>query len=1328
MLRLALLVLIITLAIIPFAVPTAVTSERLRRITTTPSQSLNINPMLSDDGRFVFFESSVDLANVGGLASFHTIRANIGNDAVSYEDIASSRSSSTSVSSNGLVVAFASTEDLIGQNVDRNSEIYVFDGDHLRQITNTTADTEVSRLTEGNFSPSISSDGRYVAFSTNRYSQSSTSMELFLFDTQQGTRTQLTQSPAGQDAVNPKLSGDAGRVFYVQTKSGIQDVHDLIVLDIQAGSKRVLVSDVEGMSITAGRAISRDGMRIVYSARTAPNETQVFLFDLNDQQPRQLTQLGSRTADVNLNPTISGDGKRIAFSTRRKVINSSDGSVELYLLDIPTGEIQQISSAPSTASAEVVASLNFNGSAVVFSFPRVLSGPVNDSVLANNPEIYLAAVEPRPEFGKATVVNAASRNASETRIAPESIAVVTGNQLCSGREQAKLIQGSLPETIKGTTVQVNAQRARLFYVSPEEVVFLVPPNVPEGSAEVVVTNSEGFPSRAIVDISRTAPGVFSANGEAIILDSKTLVSGPFDPTEGNLSLMIFATGSRNASTLAVSIAGELLPVDSLVPSTLPGLDELHLRVPAALRGAGTVPISIIANDVVSNVCTTTVAGSALRDIMINEVLTDPPDGIAGDANHDGTRDSAGDEFVELVNSTTRDIDLSGYQLLTHSLTSSTETVRHRFAQRTVLAAGTALVVFGGGVIDQDRPEFGSAQVVRASSGGLSLNNSGGVVTLRSSDGAVITSITYGSGAGLPGDANQSLTRFPDVSGSLALHQLVSEMQAFSPGTRVNGSPFSPSPAVTSILVSPSTAELLKGAQEQFFAKAFDSASNQLADVLFNWHSSNESIVTIDASGIAKGISPGTVEIIATGRGMSSSAAIVNVISPTPTPTPTPFASPSPSPSASPTPSPSPTTTPSPSPSVTPIPTPTPSPSPLQIALVISEFRTRGPNGASDEFVEIYNHSDSPVNAGGLKIRGSSGTGTITTRLTISANTIIPARGHFLASNSGGYSGSVSGDQSFTSGFANDGGIALTTTDDTIIDQVGMSAGSAFKEGDNLSTLPTDTNQSYERKPGGFFGSNQDTQNNLSDFQLLSPSDPQNTFSNPTPGPGPSPSPTPVPTSTPTPSPTSATGVVISQVFGGGGNSGAPFRNDFIEIFNAGSSNVDLSGWSVQYASATASTWSVTTMAATTLLPGQYYLIQEGSGGTNGIDLPTPDTIGSISLAAGSGKVALVRSMTALSGACPVDSNIADFVGYGTTANCFEGTGPAPAPSNSMAIARGNSGCTDTAKNSLDFTLTGPAPRNTSSSLRQCSAFAGTSSELTESLVWFLLLIWQARFY
>src|SRR6185295_4675633 len=176
-------------------------------------------------------------------------------------------------------------------------------------------------------------------------------------------------------------------------------------------------------------------------------------------------------------------------------------------------------------------------------------------------------------------------------------------------------------------------------------------------------------------------------------------------------------------------------------------------------------------------------------------------------------------------------------------------------------------------------------------------------------------------------------------------------------------------------------------------------------------------------------------------------------------------------------------------------------------VVISEFRTRGPSGANDEFIELYNNSDSPIDIGGWKIRGSNNAAGVSTRLTINNGTTLPGRRHFLATNSSanGYSGSVTGDQTYTSGITNDGGMAIMLPDDSIVDQVGMSAGSAFKEGTNLAPLPSDANQSYERKPGGAGGSTQDTGDNFTDFQLIT-SDPQNLNSPPTPNGSPSPTP------------------------------------------------------------------------------------------------------------------------------------------------------------------------------------------------------------------------------
>jgi hypothetical protein len=170
---------------------------------------------------------------------------------------------------------------------------------------------------------------------------------------------------------------------------------------------------------------------------------------------------------------------------------------------------------------------------------------------------------------------------------------------------------------------------------------------------------------------------------------------------------------------------------------------------------------------------------------------------------------------------------------------------------------------------------------------------------------------------------------------------------------------------------------------------------------------------------------------------------------------------------------------------------------------ISEFRTRGPNGGNDEFIELYNNSDFPVDISGWKINGSNASGTTTTRVTIVSGTVLLARTHFLATNSstsgGPYSGSVEGDETYGSGVVDDGGIALLLADNvTIVDQVGMSDGSAYKEGATLAPLSGATDQSYERKPGGSDPNLQDSDDNASDFQLISPSDPQNLSSTPLP--------------------------------------------------------------------------------------------------------------------------------------------------------------------------------------------------------------------------------------
>ena len=194
-------------------------------------------------------------------------------------------------------------------------------------------------------------------------------------------------------------------------------------------------------------------------------------------------------------------------------------------------------------------------------------------------------------------------------------------------------------------------------------------------------------------------------------------------------------------------------------------------------------------------------------------------------------------------------------------------------------------------------------------------------------------------------------------------------------------------------------------------------------------------------------------------------------------------------------------------------------------------------------------------------------------------------------------------------------------------------------------------------------------------------------------------------------------IVISQIYGGGSNSGGQYAKDYIELFNRGTSSQSLAGWSVQYTSAAGTNLGAdatlrTELDNVTLAPGQYYLIQEsGTVPSSASPLPTPDLVDPtpINMAAGSGKVALVSQTAGLNcggGATTCTptqlATIIDFVGYGT-ANVFEGVGAAPTLTNTTAALRNDGGCADTDDNAADFLRPAPAPspRNAATTPHAC---------------------------
>jgi uncharacterized protein (TIGR03437 family) len=1587
-----------------FSDPPANSSDSPRRVTRTAPEAKSLNPSISGDGRTVAFESSADLLREGVPAGLRLFA--FGLDSSRFTQLAPTRGPAASLSQDGTRAAFSAAADPLGTNHDGNHEIFYFDGQRLRQLTDTRPDNPAARTSQGCLQPSLSDDGLLVAFTSNRDltgANADHNSEAYIYDLRTGTLTQLTGTSGVRGAFDVKLSGDGTRVALIQDARGIggdeadgvtPERRDLLIYDRETGTLAARVEGIEGLSLTPGRAVSDDGLRVVYAARTAPNTTQVFLYDgRNGGRARQLTILGSRATDVPLHPTLSGDGRRVAFATRRRVTTANtDGGVEVYAYDIPTGEITRVTNAATTA-AEVVTSLDDEGATLVFNFPRLLVEPDAPPEFAPNSEIFIAALAPRAAFKTdATLFNGARLDAPAVVLAPGSVAVVTGTNLALGPSAAhRQTSGAFPSELLNTRVRVGGLAAQLFYVSPSQINFRIPEGLGAGPAEFVVVNHDGYETRTALNIAPAAPAIFTANGvgtgEAIALDATTLARGPFDATDSNgdaRRLILFTTGLRHARAITATAGGRSLRVEAVLPSPdLPGLDQVHLRLSGRLRGAGAVQLFLLADGVQSNRTTLTFTGGGApprparltltpadvalpaggefklslaasdaegeplegaavtfstadssvaavdgagllrglkpgetsvtaeaggaralarvkvlaRTLVINEFLADPPDGLAGDANRDGTRDGSADEFVELANGAAVPLDLSGWTLRTRQPSGTSETIRHLFAPGTTLPAVDALVIFGAGNLSADDPAFGGAQVVRASTGALSLSNGGLTIVVRDAAGNLVTQFSYGAGDNFGGDSiNQSITRSPDIEGDFTRHTAANAARRFSPGLRLDatffreragvltrlslepeeqtifvgeraqlfarafdqferplpGAAFSfsvedeslaglesvevdpagsavarikalgagaarvraaatdgtnsiesrpvilrleqPPPRVARVAVTPAAVALNRGATRQFSAAAFDEHGHLIETTNFIWAVSDPAVATVDGRGAVRGVGFGETSVTATtedGRGGSVSGRaglLVHV--------------------------------------------------PLRLNEVLADVppddadtpeiegdanRDGQRSATGDEFIEAVNASTEPLDISGVRISDAQGV-----RFTFPPNTLLaPGRaaivfgggnppigelafGHALVYRASALSLNDAGDtvalilpaaagsltldalhygtaavpaaadQSLTR--APDAGVSERGGNFTPHREVLSSAGRAFSAGLRLDGTPFGSSplRRIEVVPAGAtvdvgatqhfsaraFVSEAGAETEIAPVlfrweaapagaALLSQLNGTNTHAiaqasgtvliraraggieatatliispsptpvptptpvpspvpspiptpepTPEPSPSPTPSPSPAPTPTPAPSPVPAVGVVISQIYGGGGNSGALFRHDFVELFNRGDRPVSLNGWTIQYAGATSTTWQKTELSGV-IQPGGYFLIQQAAGAGGTENLPAPDAAGNIAMSATAGKVALASNSQTLAGACPASLAIVDLVGYGSTANCFEGTAPAPAPTNTTAAVRNSGGCVDANNNSTDFQTAAPGPRNTAAPPNSCDAFA-----------------------
>lgn len=273
----------------------------------------------------------------------------------------------------------------------------------------------------------------------------------------------------------------------------------------------------------------------------------------------------------------------------------ANGATVLALPDITTGQLTITIPAAQRSAAGVI-------------FLQVRNG----QGLTSTPLQIVVAPTASVNTVAATTVDGAKYGTSS--VAPNSVAAAFGTKLASTTVAATTTP--LPVSLDGTSVYVNGVPARLFFVSVNQANYLVPEGTWAGPAQVVVVAKDGSVSRGTVNVTPSAPGIFTrlANGVGapVAVAGMDGVSFPTQMSNADGSavaidagsfVMLFGTGFRYASgTMAMSIGGTAVtPLGFAPQSQFSGLDQANVQIPASMAGKGDVDLTLTVDGKVSNV-------------------------------------------------------------------------------------------------------------------------------------------------------------------------------------------------------------------------------------------------------------------------------------------------------------------------------------------------------------------------------------------------------------------------------------------------------------------------------------------------------------------------------------------------------------------------------------------------------------------------------------------------------------------------------------------------------------------------------------------------------
>jgi len=491
----------------------------ITEITFTTGGGFSGDASISGNGTRIVFESNRDLTggNADGDVEFFLYDTQTNSLTQITDTTGLFAVEGSSISGDGMHVAFCSETNQTGGNADGNHELFQYDAqtNSLAQVTNTTGGAQATA--------SISANGMRIVFLSNRDltgNNADGNVEIFLYDTQTNSFTQVTNATAGITS-SPVINGNGTHIAFSSTLdltgNNADGNREIFLYHVQTNSFTQATNTVGGFN--GSPSISGDGTRIAFESDGFPSgnpdgNREIFQYNAATGGIAQIT---NTSGDGNFTPSINSDGMRIAFrSTCNLTGGNPGGNSAIFLYDTQTQSFTQVTGANGGAS-NFSPSISSDGTRIAFRS----EGYADIGNADGNTEVFLASCLTPPPPPPATSADLViSKSADLTTVHSGRNLTYTIAAASYGPDAASSVVMNDPLPTGSTFVSASSTKGSL-----------VTPGVGAGGTLTCnagnLSNGESFTVTMVVRVT--------ARGGSTITNNATVSSATSDPNSANNS-------------------------------------------------------------------------------------------------------------------------------------------------------------------------------------------------------------------------------------------------------------------------------------------------------------------------------------------------------------------------------------------------------------------------------------------------------------------------------------------------------------------------------------------------------------------------------------------------------------------------------------------------------------------------------------------------------------------------------------------------------------------------------------------------------------------------